>query len=545
MPLIDSATQDDVVVFDGTQEFTGGVDSYRSAMFIDQNQASELINVDIARDGSAVSRLGYEYWGPTFTGNSTTTRIQGLFFYNTSDRTDLITAKDGKLWWQNSLTNNAAWARINYASTDFSLTNATNQLYFAQLQGRVFFSDGLQDLMYIEPVSTSLKVSTIPTDAIAGWRRPARMKYLTTHVGRLLGVDTTYPDTIRASEIFDAISPSVGSPLTGGAWNSTNDITIGGDGDEITGMCPWTGTRLVVFKRNSTYLVECGDSDPANWLIQQVDENIGCVAHRTIARVGADVYWLSSDGVRTLKRTLAGTEQEISEPLSRQISSLIDNIYKPTIHLSSAVFYDNKYIISFPINSDGETWNTACYNTMFKCWSGKWTGIYGTCWARYTNETISHLMFGLNNGKVARWLGNREPSLIVSSDYTDSGVNYETKVISREYIFGDFISTKSPFNLDVEFANSQGLATVYMVKDSGAIVPVLENIQTTNLGLTLPFLLDSLAIISNSGTRRRAASVIGTTQFRGMKLIVSTPSGKLALRSVVASAYIDTYKAEL
>jgi hypothetical protein len=124
-------------------------------------------------------------------------------------------------------------------------------------------------------------------------------------------------------------------------------------------------------------------------------------------------------------------------------------------------------------------------------------------------------------------------------------VNYETKVISREYIFGDFVSTKTPFNLDVEFANSQGLATIYMVKDSGAIVPVLENIQTTNLGLTLPFLLDGLGIISNSGTRRRAASIIGTTQFRGMKLIVSTPSGKLALRSVVASAYIDTYKAEL
>jgi hypothetical protein len=400
--------------------------------------------------------------------------------------------------------------------------------------------------MYIEPNSSSLKVSTIPTDAIGGWRRPSKLRYLTSHAGRLFGVDSTYPDTIRVSEILDAISPSVvvNGNATGASWNSGNDVTIGGDGDEITGMCSWTGTRLVVFKRNYTYVVECADPDPANWIIQQVDGNIGCVAHRSICRVGADVYWLSANGVRTLKRTLAGTEQEISEPLSKPISSTIDNIYQPLIHLSAAVFYDNKYIVSFPQKSNGETWVTASYNTIFKCWSGKWTGIYGTCWARYTNETIDHLMFGLNNGKVGRWLGNKDSSSIVDEDYKDFGVAYETKVTSREYTFGDYISDKSPFNIDVEFSNSQGLASVYMVKDSGVLVPVLENIETRNLGLTLPFVLDGDAIISNSGFRRRAAPIIGTTQFRGIRVVVRSSSGKLGLRRVVASAYIDTYRAQ-
>lgn len=536
MPYVDSGAQDDVLAFDGTQEFSGGVDSYRSGNIIEQNQASELLNVDIARDGSAATRLGSEYWGQTFTGNTATSRIQGLFFYNTSTRTDLITARDGKLWWQNSVTNNVAWNRINYASTDFSFTNATNQIYFAQLSGVVFFSDGVQDLMYIEPNSSSLKVSTIPTDAIGGWRRPSKLRYLTSHAGRLLGVDSTYPDTIRVSEVLEAIAPL--------SWNSTNDITIGGDGDEITGMCSWTGTRLVVFKRNYTYVVECGDPDPANWIIQQVDGNIGCVAHRTICRVGADVYWLSANGVRTLKRTLAGTEQEISEPLSKPISSDIDNIYQPLVHLSAAVFYDNKYIVSFPQKSNGETWATVVYNTIFKCWSGKWTGIYGTCWTRYTNETIDHLMFGLNNGKVGRWLGNKDLPSIIDDDYKDFDVSYETNVTSREYTFGDYISDKSPFNIDVEFSNSQGVASVYMVKDSGALVPVLESVETRNLGLTLPFYLDGDAIISNSGFRRRAVSTIGTTQFRGIRIVVKSASGKLGVRRLVASAYIDTYKAQ-
>ena len=85
---------------------------------------------------------------------------------------------------------------------------------------------------------------------------------------------------------------------------------------------------------------------------------------------------------------------------------------------------------------------------------------------------------------------------------------------------------------------------MYMVKDSGALVPVLENVETKNLGLTLPFFLNGDAIISNSGFRRRAVSTIGTTQFRGIRVVVKSISGKISIRRVVASAYIDTYKAE-
>jgi len=546
MPYLDSGAQDDVLVFDSTIEFTGGMETYRAPRLIEQNQTASLVNVDLDRDGAAVTRLGSENWGPVFTGDTSTTEIQGLAFYNTNERTDLICVKNAKLWWQNSQTNNVAWTRINPASGTFTTTQTTGDVYFAQLEGKMFFCDGFQDLKYIAPEPSpliGLGVYDIPQDPIAGWRRPTKMKFLTTHAGRLMGVDSDYPDTIRVSEILDATSPSFGSPPTGGAWNAANDVTVGGDGDAITGLASWTGTRLVVFKRNATYVIECEDPDPANWIIQQIDGAVGCAAHKSIARVGADVYWLSGNGVRTLRRTLSGTENEISEPLSKPISSLTDRIYSGDISKSAGYFYDNRYFLTTPETPLGATSSTIVYNTITKSWSGRWT-MPALHWVRYTNAAADHLVFGTSVGFVRRWMGNKQSTAITLSDYTDAGAGYETYVLSREFSFGDFLSDKSPFNIEVEFFNSLSSASIYVIKDSGFASEVFSAIPTTNLGLTLPFVLDASAILSTIATRRRAQSLIGSSQFRGMQILARSQSGKLGLRAFSASAFIDPYKAQ-
>jgi len=141
-------------------------------------------------------------------------------------------------------------------------------------------------------------------------------------------------------------------------------------------------------------------------------------------------------------------------------------------------------------------------------------------------------------------MGNKLPTDITSADYTDAGDGYETYVLSREFAFGDFLSDKSPFNIEVEFFSSAASADIYVIKDSGVATEVFSSIPTTNLGLTLPFVLDASAILSTIATRRRAQSLVGGSQFRGMQILARSQSGKLGLRAFSASAFIDPYKAQ-
>jgi hypothetical protein len=174
---------------------------------------------------------------------------------------------------------------------------------------------------------------------------PAKPIFLTTHTQRLFcasGDTTNYPDTLFFSDILD-----------GESWDPAGSVRVGGDGDPITGLYSWFANKLIIFKQRSIWAVDADPlSDPADWVISLISGNIGCVSHRSIAATGADVLFLSRDGIRSLAQIQAGTQTDIGLPLSAPINDIISRIDKAKYDFCDAVYWNNRYILAIPYLDD-------------------------------------------------------------------------------------------------------------------------------------------------------------------------------------------------
>ena len=524
MPVLNVESLDDPLLFDATGSFSGGMNSIAAPRLLPEVASSELINVDIDKTGTAITRRGSKTLSATAVPEGTA-YVQGISFFNTLSQDKIVIAKNRKIFHFDAAAGTGSWTQegssyLTYASED--------EVYFAQLEEKLFFCDGTSGLKYFDGTS----VQNVP----AGAGAPNSPKLIASHTNRLFVVPSGEPDTIYVSDLLDAEGTS--------SWSVAQTIRIGGDGDPITAIFPWTGYRLLAFKRTSTYVI---NADPtatsiADWSIEAIDKSVGCIAQRSLAQVGADVYWLALDGVRSLRRTLAGTEQEITEPLSKPIDSIMQTINLSYAQKAAGFYYLNRYILSFPTGASEIPDTTICFNTDFKTWSGKWTGLAGTCFARYTRPPNDDMCFGTTDGKVLRWRGNVPEEDEVDTDFQDDGDDIATSITSREFTFGDVVSLKSLYGIEIEFYGSSTNCDIELIPDGGSAETVFTNIQTFNSQLTLPFVLNVNAVLGSLGTKRRGRDLSGRSPLRGVQVRITSDSGKLAIRSIVLSSFLESYR---
>ena len=193
---------------------------------------------------------------------------------------------------------------------------------------------------------------------------------------------------------------------------------------------------------------------------------------------------------------------------------------------------------------------TICYNTLHRAWSGKWTGDFrASAFARYTNDPNNLLALATPDGRVLRWLEYIKDEQEVATDYQDSGSSIPTSITTREFTFGEPMSYKSLYNVEVQFYSSTAFVSVYVLDDLGSTITAFSNIDSSaasgGLGiLVLPFILDANAILRNQKSRRRAKSLLGNTPKRGIQVVVESSSGKLSLQNATVSAFIDSFQPE-
>ena len=531
MPILSNEGLDDPLIFEQTNSFVGGVNNITSSKLLEPTQSVELINVDIDRIGNAVTRRGTASLAGTSVPEGTA-NIQGMYYFDTGSFNQLVICKNRKIFYYDGVAGSGSWVQEGSSY----LTNAADDsVYFAQLSDKLYFCDGTSALKSFNGTA----VNSIPAAANA----PSGVKLIASHTERLFAVRTAEPDTIYVSDILSAEGTS--------AWSSVDSFRVGGDGEPIIALQPWTGYRLVVFKLNSTYVIE---TDPtasiSSWIVETISREVGCIAPRSVAQVGSNIYWLANDGVRTLARTLQGNENEISDPLSKIIDSTIQEINPAQIQKAAGAYYANRYILSIPISSSTTNNATICYNTLHKAWSGKWTGDFkASAFARYTNDPNNLLALATPDGRVLRWLDYIKDEQEVTTDYQDSGSSIPTSITTREFTFGEPMSYKSLYNVEVQFYSSTAFVSVYVLDDLGSTITAFSNIDSSTasggLGaLILPFILDANAILRNQKSKRRAKSLLGNTPKRGIQVVVESSSGKLSLQNATVSAFIDSFQPE-
>lgn len=652
MPFQSSESLDDQIVLDGSNGFPSGVITATRPDGIPATSLADAVNMDYDDFGNLVTRYGAQsiignslsatwesivtnwesitsYWGSSL---PTDIEIISGFYFDTAASERIVIAgyspsgATRQLYVGNPTTSFGAITGSSYSSS-------AEYVYFAQLNEKLYYSDGVGSLKYINSSNANASItagkvsrvdvinegnnhSTISTitftappsgvtatgvavvsgdgnlvaieitnpgsgyttapsitispangsHAVAyiSLAAPAKPIYLVSHTQRLFcaSADTTrLPDTLYFSDILD-----------GESWDPAGSVRIGGDGDPITGLFSWFGFRLLVLKERSIWYVDANPSqDPADWEIGLVSGNIGCVSHRSIVGVGADVLFLSRDGVRSLAQIQAGTQTDVGLPISAPIKDIVSKINRSKLHLCDAVSWNNRYLLAVPLSnfedlltedqlailteSDQEILTGSAnanncvlvYHLLAKAWIGYWTNwsvsdFIPTSFS--SNGPI--LMWGgevlsANSGSGQVWsfsdyLPNTrtDPSPITA--FFDSGYPYESRIITKAYNFNEPIPQKTGYNVQfaLENQNLDWTASFDMAfsTDMGKTFTTLES--NVDVGPQELKFLKSFNLIS----RGRWNNI----QF---KLKTSTGiGGRMMPQSITTSGFLDSIRPE-
>ena len=351
----------------------------------------------------------------------------------------------------------------------------------------------------------------------------------------------------------------------------TNTIRVGGDGGRITSIVPWTGDRLVVFKETGVYVVTgITQKNASSFTISAVDSVVGAINQRSCSRVGADIVFVASDGIRTLSRTLQGSEQAVSISASRPVYSLFDKFVKSEPEKIITAFAENTLFVSGLV-ADDPTKNrqTIVFDTAIGVWVGEFTGsFYPTAWCMAIDAatlpswldavlpfTLSGrinrkaaFVFGSEAGQVFLWRKGHKYNASDRITYNDDVEDpldllqpIQTSYSSRGFTFGEAVSEKIGNTVEIEFEGSKdSMINVRAKYDTEDAEINLVDIDTGDNFLRLPANLPNV-ISGRAGIPTETVSIIDAPRFREAIVKCSAPSGKMSIKGVTLTGYVQPY----
>jgi hypothetical protein len=511
--LFNDAT-DDPIIPDAQQGFGAGMISAQPPDEIPRNAAAYLLNIDLAEERAETRRGARAAYDAPGSGV-----VMGLAWYETPADTQLVMAQGGTLYYHDG----SGWTAIP------GWTGGTDRrVEMVQLVDVLYIADGSNNLH-------SWDGSTLTDLGTGGAAQPRQGAIIITATDRLFmaGI-ASEPDGLDVSDILD-----------GATWNSSAQrIRIGaGEGEAITGLVRWDKFTVLVFKQRSIWAVNADPVLPCSaWTIERVSGSIGCVSHRTIVSTAQDVLFLSSTGVRSIRRVLSGESTATSQAISAPIQDWIDRINWQRAAYCSAVFFRDRFILSVPLDTEQE--NSTCFvlDSQRGAWCGIWTGWDAQAFAILTEQEQARLVWGRADGAVWKWLEYTSPTLATSIDYQDDGQPFDVEIVSRGLIFSDVESPKQLFRIEAQFWQSRANASVSAILDRGAAVPLDTSVQTALSTLTLPFTLP--ATLPRSGVKRWGKGGQHLATSNVVQIGVEASTEKLSVRAILASAFVNTVEIE-
>lgn len=493
---------DDTPVFDVCSSFDGGQVSNVRANLLKENEAALMQNFDITREGEAITRRGSTRLGGTV--DPTFGTVKGLTYFETPTYSYPVAATlSGPRYY-----NGSTWPQLSIGLPTGIGGLTANDVIFAQGINKLYMADGYNNIWSWDGTTTA------DLGNASNAQPPAAPRWVTWHTDRLAAAGmAALPDSIYFSQFLD-----------GATWDKASwSIRVGaGEGDLITGMLSWTDFNLIVMKRRSIWVVNADPTlDVSQFEIKPLSRAIGCIAPKTAVQVGDDVFMLTTQGVRSVRRTIASEQQQdIGPALSQPVNDIINRINPAVVwYMAAAIHWNNRYIISLPI--DTATYPNYClvYNTLTNTWSGFWTGMGG----KYFSYRIPAVgqparMVFENGGFVHEWLDYILTANEVTATFQDNGTDIACRILTRAMNHNDPVSPKTGLSMEVEYV-SAGTLTAQLVKDGA------------NAGS---------AVALSSANTRKSFDVMGIGPYRELQLDLNSTAGKQTIRHIHASAFGNT-----
>lgn len=395
-----------------------GLNTLDDPIALDPSESPYIVNMDITKSAAMISRFGYELVGTI--GGGVTGATRGIMSYYRTYGTGsgdylIVHHNDGNSYY---VTNS------NYTPTSIGSYGTDNGI----VRGIVFnnlaiYGNGL--------AANSVKKWDGTTLANLGGS-PKDCTVFGTFGKRLWTNDTAAPSAIYYSD--------VDNPESGIGTNVIN-VNIG-DGQDVSGFIN-NNDSLQIYKEDSVYAVNFSFDSSYNMTIPQlqpiVSANTGVYATGSLAGVFGYSYYLAKNGFNSYGPSPQRIVADQPLPLSLKIDPTIKGInwaYKANIN---AVFSDNKYICSVPLNNSSTNDYCFVYNENVKRRFGidNWTMYKG----------IPALQFAVfrdsNKRDQLYFCSNTEPKIYrFNTSFSDNGFGYDRIWRSKSFQFGEITKWK-------------------------------------------------------------------------------------------------------
>jgi hypothetical protein len=561
MPVYYNDGLDDAVVYDRQASFVGGQISNFRENLLNESQAELLKDLDAPKNGVLKSRRGFHRFADLLGSTSSSTNVQGIAYFDTDAKEALVAFVDAKIFAINS---SGAISTTGLAGT--KVNHASNRVYTAQVANKLYYTNHSGNNK-IGQVTWDSSGSTYVVKE-AGGTSPTNTKYLINNNHRLF-VYQPSDDQIYVSDFL----PNVAVTGTTDIFNTGTNVPFKvGLGDPVTGMASWVGFNIVIFCKNSCYVVDTAPKSisatlTADFTIRTISASTGCVAHGSIAQVGEDLFFLSRTGVRSIRRTME--ENMVASDvgvISYPIQDVIDEINWAAVENATSIFWNNRYLLSVPTGTSTVNNTTLCYNTNTQSWTGVWQGTVEEASGTPTS-TINPYQFVVTQfsggkpylislDKVGNPLQFRdfiEDINLVDTDFQDKTtttfVDTGWQAVTRAFTFNEQVTTKDGEFAEFEFDRSNAVIDIGVILDGAEQTDNLADELDTGTGeLRLSFTLPST--LGSGKLNRFRYSMTQYPEFRELQFkfqqsgTAGADSKYLALRSIHAGGFLNSVGVE-
>lgn len=330
-----------------------GLNSAQPLRNIAPYETPDCSNIIMKSAGGIESAPGYLAVTSSAIRESSTVRGGTLFVAEEYGRTFYITALDNG-------TDTRVYAYDMYAniSTELLNTSSTNRLptgldvEFAVLDDNVYWSCASGTTVYTwngrltsSPTVFIADTGTIPfnTNLLFSWK--SRLGVAGTRNNRSEFALSAY----RSPSYFDTATPnSVGDKAFAAIPDADTD-------QRITAVVPDAFGTLFLLRERSAYVM-IGESE-ADWILQPITIDLGCVAKNTALKGNDSVYYLSQHGLKILRGVQEASDANKYDSL--QTTSITEGINDKLAEYNSATLADAHAVLyddTYRLNIDGDVY---------------------------------------------------------------------------------------------------------------------------------------------------------------------------------------------
>ena len=307
-----------------------------------------------------------------------------------------------------------------------------------------------------------------------------------------------------------------------------------GGADYVVALQPFSEDNLVVFNRNTIHLIRGVSGSLEETVVQEITREVGCVARKSIVQVGNRIFFLSDNGIYAVTFQDLYNLRGASIPLSEAIEPTIKRINKDYAYNSVAIYHDNRYYISVPL--DDSTVNNAIlvYNFLNDGWESLDT-VQAEGWnienlIRAGAGSLNKL-YAINSSGGIHILEDREDNNdVLTTQVGQAPVAYSiaSQVTTRQYTGGSIDRKKyNSFEIQAESSESN---------DSDISISFeAENPDSVSTLNSLSELLGStLSVAEDASVRGR----IGNIRGYGGQFTLTPTQGRPKVRAIKVSSQL-------